>query len=229
MRTWMKLATVASLALAAGSAIAADHTDGPAVKKDSATDINDVYTWTSGQNLVLAMSVGGVAAPDAFSDAALYNFHLHKQTKFPEAPSAENSARLSCKFAKATEAECWLVGAGDKVIDYVKGDPSTEMKSESGKLRVHAAKHADPFFLFLAGLNATIETVQNATGLTAYESGCPKLDAGTVTALQTALTKDAKNTFAGLNQLILVAELDPAVGGKGDYVAVWGSTNKIGQ
>jgi len=234
MRTWMKWATAASLALVAGSAVAADHTDGPAVKMDPATDINDVYTWTKDGKLVLAMSVGGVTAPDAFSDAALYTFHLHKQTMFPQAPSADNSGRLTCKFPKANEAECWLVGAGGKVIDYVKGDPSTEAKSESGKLRVHAAKHADPFFFFLAGLNKAIDTVQTAaSSLTFYPSGCPKLDAGTVTALQTQLTKDgngpAVNNFAALNQLILVAEVDPTAAGAGDYVAVWGSTNKIGQ
>lgn len=238
MRTWMKWASAAAVALVAGSAAAADHTDGPEVKKDASTDINDVYTWTSEGKLVLAMSVGGVAAPDKFSDAALYSFHLHRQGAFPEAPSANDSGRLTCKFASATEAECWLVGSGGKVLDYVKGDPSTEIKSESGKLRVHAAKHADPFFLFLAGLMKTIETVQTVAGtLTFYESGCPKLDTPTVTLLQNTLSKDtskmpagpAVNTFAALNQLILVAELDPTGLGNGDYVAVWGSTNKIGQ
>jgi hypothetical protein len=234
MRSWMKWATAASLALVAGTAVAADHTDGPAVKTDPATDINDVYAWTNGGKLALAMSVGGVTAPDAFSDAALYTFHLHKQKAFPEAPAADKSGRLTCKFASATEAECWVVGGDGKVLDYVKGDPSTEIKSESGKLRVHAAKHADPFFFFLAGLNKTIETVQTVAGtLSFYESGCPKLDGMTVTALQDQLTKDgngpAVNNFAALNQLILVAEIDPSLGGDGDYVAVWGSTNTIGQ
>ncbi|MBM4377487.1 MAG: hypothetical protein FJ095_20615, partial [Deltaproteobacteria bacterium] len=106
---------------------------------------------------------------------------------------------------------------------------------ESGKLRIHAAKHADPFFFFLAGLNKAIETVQTAAaGLMSYPSGCPKLDAATVTELQTQLTKDSDNkppvnNFAALNQLILVAEVDPTAVGTGDYVAVWGSTNKIGQ
>jgi len=238
MRTWMKCAAVASLALVAGTAVAADHTDGPAVKMDPATDINDVYTWAKDGKLVLAMSVGGVQAPDAFSDAALYTFHLHTQTKFPEAPAPDKSGRLTCKFPKANEAECWLVASGGKVLDYVKGDPSTEAMSESGKLRIHAAKHADPFFFFLAGLNKAIETVQTAAAsLMSYPSGCPKLDAATVTALQTQLTTDvsktpagpAVNNFAMLNQLILFAEVDPTAVGTGDYVAVWGSTNKIGQ
>jgi hypothetical protein len=226
----MKWATAASLALVAGSAVAADHTDGPAVKMDPATDINDVYTWTKDGKLVLAMSVGGVTAPDAFSDAALYTFHLHQQTMFPQAPSAGKSGRLTCKFPKANEAECWLVGPGDKVIDYVKGNPSTEAKSDSGKLRIHAAKHADPFFFFLAGLNKTIETVQTlASQLDFYDSGCPKLDQAKVTTLQDQLTKPAANNFAALNQLILVAELDPASLGGDKYVAVWGSTNKAAQ
>lgn len=230
MRTWMKWAAAASVALVAGGAIAADHTDGPAVKMDPSTDINDVYTWTNEGNLVLAMSVGGVAAPDAFSDAALYTFHLHKQKAFPAAADPTSSGRLTCKFASATDAECWLVGPNDKVLDYVKGDPSVELKSDSGKLRVHAAKHADPFFLFLEGLNDTIATVQSvASSLMFYPSGCPKLDQPTVDLLQGKLKANSANTFAALNQLILVAEVDPSFGTTGDYVAVWGSTNKVGQ
>ena len=35
----------------------ADHLDSPAVKADPAADINDLYTWNDGNNVVLAMTV----------------------------------------------------------------------------------------------------------------------------------------------------------------------------
>jgi len=225
----MKLAGAASLALVASTAVAADHTDGPAVKKDASTDINDVFTWTKDGKLVVAMSVGGVTAPAALSDAALYTFHIDNHEAPLEAPAKGKHGMVTCKVATATSAECWVVGGDGQVVDYVKGDPSTAMTSESGKLKVHAGMHQDPFFFFLAGLNTAIKTVQEAMGLTAYASGCPKLNAATVTALQGQLTGMAVNNFATLNQLILVAEVDPGFAGTGAYVAVWGSTNKIGQ
>jgi len=225
----MKLAGAASLALVASTAVAADHTDGPAVKKDASTDINDVFTWTKDGKLVVAMSVGGVTAPAALSDAALYTFHIDNHEAPLEAPAKGKHGMVTCKVATATSAECWVVGGDGQVVDYVKGDPSTAMTSDSGKLKVHAGLHQDPFFFFLAGLNTAIKTVQEAMGLTAYASGCPKLNAATVTALQGQLTGTAVNNFATLNQLILVAEVDPGFAGTGAYVAVWGSTNKIGQ
>ncbi len=230
MRNWMKLAGAASLALVASTAVAADHTDGPAVKTDASTDINDVFTWTKDGKLVVAMSVGGLMAPAALSDAALYTFHIDGHEAPLEAPAKGKHGMVTCKVATATSAECWVVGGDGQVVDYVKGDPSTAMTSESGKLKVHAGLHQDPFFFFLAGLNTAIKTVQDAAaGLTAYASGCPKLNAGTVTALQGQLTMGAVNNFATLNQLVLVAEVDPGFAGTGAYVAVWGSTNKIGQ
>lgn len=239
MRSSIQLAAIASLAVFAGSAVAvaADHTDGSEVKKDSSTDINDVFAFTKDEKLVVAMSVGGVTAPMALSNAAVYTFHIDRHAA-PLAPAAMGKSNtLRCKFASATSAECWAVNSTGKTVDYVKGDPSTAMTSASGKLKIHTGMHQDPFFFFLAGLNKAIETVQGvAAMLTAYPSGCPKLDAATVTALQTQLTKDttknpataAVNNFEALNQQIIVAEFDPALTGTGDYVAVWGSTNKFG-
>lgn len=231
MRSSIQLAAMVSLAVLAGSAVAvaADHTDGSEVKKDSSTDINDVFAFTTAtKKLVLAMSVGGVTAPMALSNAAVYTFHIDRHAA-PLAPAAMGkSNKLTCKFASATSAECWAVDSTGKTVDYVKGDPSTAMTSASGKLKIHTGLHQDPFFFFLAGLNKAIATVQGvAAMLPGYASGCPKLDAATVTALQGQLTATAVNNFAALNQQIIVAELDPAFTGTGDYVAVWGSTNTI--
>ncbi len=231
MRSSIQLAAMVSLAVFAGSAVAvaADHTDGSEVKKDSSTDINDVFAFTKDKKLVVAMSVGGVTAPAALSNAAVYTFHIDRHAA-PLAPAAMGKSNtLSCKFASATSAECWAVDSTGKTVDYVKGDPSTAMTSASGKLKIHTGLHQDPFFFFLVGLNKAIETVQGAAaGLMAYPSGCPKLNQATVETLQGQLTGTAVNNFAALNQQIIVAELDPAFGGAGDYVAVWGSTNKIG-
>ena len=59
------------------------HRDGPAVKMDPSTDINDVYTWNDGNNVVLAMTVFPVAdANSKFSNAAAYVLHTESAAAF---------------------------------------------------------------------------------------------------------------------------------------------------
>lgn len=227
MRTWTKLGGVAAVLLATGTAFAADHADGPGVTMEPTGDINDVYTWMSADkaNLELIMTIGGTSAPTAFGDTTQYVFHIVRS----EMPLVDDgtATKLICEFASNTDAQCWL---GDS--DYVTGDPSAAagMKSDSGKVRVHAGAHADPFFFFLDGLKATVGAViAAATAVTPkllfYPSGCPKLDAATVTALQALLTTPPKNNFKGLNSLGLVVEIAlDAIPGKGNHLSVWAGT-----
>ncbi len=230
MRTSMKLAGAATLLLASGTALAADHADGPGVKADAVSDINDVFTWTSADkaNLNLIMTIGGTSQPTAFGDVTQYVFHLNRSDNPLAAAGDGTDTQLICEFASNTDAKCWL-GTGD----YVTGDPSSAegMKSASGKLRVHAGAHAEPFFFFLDGFKAAVTTVVMAASiLSFYPSGCPKLDAATVTALQGLLTKSPMNmppvdNFKDLNSLAIVAEVAvDAVPGTGNFLAVWAGT-----
>jgi len=230
MRTWAKWTTASALALAASTAVAADHKDGSDTTADPTSDINDLFTWTNTakDTVYLAMSFGGTSAPAAPSDKVLYVFHVNRAATPLAAPGMGTDTDLICKFASGTNAECWL-GKGATSV-YVKGDPSmTAGMSDAGsKLKVHAGLHADPFFFFLAGLNTAIGTVQTAAaGLMKYASGCPKLDAATVTALQGQLTTGAMNGFASNNaQIIVVAVKKDAIPGTGEHFSVWASTNK---
>jgi hypothetical protein len=207
---------------------AADHRDGTEAQADPTSDINDVYAWTNSakDTVYLAMTVGGTMAPAALSDKVLYVFHINRDSKPLNAPGEGTETNLICKFASATSAECWL---GDGATGrYVKGDPSTAMTDPSGDLKVHAGMHADPFFFYLNGLNTAITTVQNAAStLQFYPSGCPKLNAATVSALQMQLTSGATNDFAMNNaQVIVVALKKAAIPGTGEHFSIWASTNK---
>src|SRR4051812_47482232 len=52
------------------------HPDGPAVKLDATTDINDLYSWMDGTNAIFALTVSPAATPASkFSDAAQYVVH----------------------------------------------------------------------------------------------------------------------------------------------------------
>ncbi len=231
MRTWAKWTTASALALATSTAVAADHRDANDQIAAPESDINDVYTWTNmaKDTVYLAMSVGGTSAPATFSNNVLYVFHVNRDAAALAPFSAANETNLICRFAGATSAECWL-GKGATGV-YVKGDPSSTagMKDAAGKMTVHAAKHADPFFFFLGGLKAAIATVAAAAPtLMTYPSGCPKLNAATVMTLQGQLTAMAKNDFAMNNALVLVVSVKKdAIPGAGEHFSIWASTNKV--
>ena len=78
IRTAVHLSAALGLLLQPLASQAADHLDGAAVKTDHATDINDVYAWTStdGTKVNLVMTVFPQADATAkFSSAAAYVLH----------------------------------------------------------------------------------------------------------------------------------------------------------
>src|SRR5271165_3550861 len=92
MRRTLAIAAMASLAGAAvvsgysTPALSADHQDSPSVRGEPAADINDVFTWMDGNNVVLAMTV----YPDAmtastFSNTVQYVFHTAASLTFGNA------------------------------------------------------------------------------------------------------------------------------------------------
>lgn len=205
----------------------ADHLDGPAVKTDPSTDINDVFTFNDGNNTVFAMTVFPVAdANSKFSDAAAYVFHTESAAAFG---ATSNPLDIICTFDAAQKIQCW---AGD---EYVTGDASQAagVASTSGKLKVFAGRRADPFFFNLEGFNDTRAFVlANADGLTFDPAtGCPTNVpfSDVLNRLQgtDGGTKDAGDFFQGLNALAIVVSIDKALVTKGGkLVTVWASTNK---
>src|SRR5690348_14795992 len=85
--------------LAATTALAADHQDGAAVLTDPATDINDVFAWTStdGTKVNLVMDVFPAATTAAkFSNVAQYVFHTTSSAAYGMAAAA--SEDILCTF-----------------------------------------------------------------------------------------------------------------------------------
>ena len=216
--------------LMAATALAADHQDGAAVLTDPATDINDVFAWTStdGTKLNLVMDVFPAATTAAkFSNVAQYVFHTTSSPAYGMAAAA--SEDILCTFDTSQVISCW--GGGE----YVHGDASNTsgISSASGKVRVFAGLRDDPFFFNLDGFKATASAVHAAAGsLTFDPAGCPALDAATSTALVTQLRSapgggPPTDHFATFNTLAIVVQIDKALVTKGgSTVGVWASTNK---
>jgi hypothetical protein len=205
----------------------ADHLDAPAAKADPAADINDLYTWNDGDNVVLAMTVFPAAPATAkFSDATQYVFHTSSAATFGAAATDLN---IICTFDAAQKIQCWA-GADE----YVTGDASQAAgaTSASGKLKVFAGLRSDPFFFNLEGFRNAVTTVKGAAGSLNFDAGCPLVDPGTSTALvgQLGTSPDggaAQDFFKSLNTLAIVVSVDKTVVTKGGpIVASWASTNK---
>jgi hypothetical protein len=228
--TWMAAIGGACLVTAVITprlAQSADHRDGPAVKTDPSTDINDVFTFNDGSNTVFAMTVFPVAeATSKFSDAAAYVFHTESAAAYG---TTSNPLDIICTFDAAQKISCW---AGD---EYVTGDASTAagVASANGKLKVFAGRRADPFFFNLEGFNDTRAFVLANAGSLTFDpaTGCP-----TDVPFQEVLnrlqgtdggTKDAGDFFQSLSTLAIVVSIDKALVTKGGkLVTVWASTNK---
>jgi hypothetical protein len=228
-------ASTAGLIGAARPAHASDHQDSPAVKSDPAADINDVYEWVEGSNVVLAMTVFPDAMPatdagasSAFSNVVQYVFHTTSQASFGAATSVEED--IICTFDATQKISCW-VGTDD----YVTGTANSTagVVSADGKLKVFAGLVADPFFFNLDGFNATVATVDSVAGsLTFDPAGCPLLDPATAASLDSELQSapdggTAVDHFADFDGLAIVISVDKSLLTKGGpVVAEWASTNQ---
>lgn len=230
--TWMAAIGGACLLTAVVSpkmARSADHRDGPAVKTDPSTDINDVYTWNDGNNVVLAMTVFPVAdANSKFSDAALYVLHTESAASFG---ATSNPVDIICSFDAAQKISCWGPGT-----EFVTGDASAAagLASTSGKMKVFAGRRADPFFFNLDGFNENRQLVLGAAGTLNFDqNGCPAIDSPTSAAIVGKLQGTdggaAVDFFKNLNTLAIVVSIDKALitnNGASPLVTVWASTNK---
>src|SRR5262249_61172688 len=135
--------------LCAAVAGAADHQDGAAVLTDPASDINDVFAWTSpdGSKLNLVMDVFPFATTAArFSDVVQYVFHTSSSAGYGMATGA--SEDIICTFDSSQMISCW--GAGE----YVHGNASTTggVARSHGEVEVFPGLPGHPFLLHLARL-----------------------------------------------------------------------------
>ena len=235
---WKVLGLVGATAVGAGLSLArpapaADHRDAPATVAEAAADLNDVYTWMDGNNVILAMTVFPFAdAAAKFSDKVQYVFHTTSGAAFGTKTA---NVDVICTFTAAQVASCW-VGAGE----YTSGDASvaTGIASKTGKTKIFAGRRADPFFFNLTGFNNTVKAVKDAVtdGLAIPASGCPALTETQQSALQGLLKETATTAmpartnaddFAAASGLAIVVSVDKSLlTTGGPTVSVWASTNR---
>lgn len=240
--------------LATRSSHAADHLDSTTLATNPMADINDVFTWMTSDmsklNLIMTVSPGD-PGNRAFSDAVQYVFHVVSRTgtmpnQVVAMPAAGTETKVICTFTSDTAVQCWVV-TGTTVKDYVTGDPSSAagITSASGKLKVHAGRHSDPFFFNLQGFRDAIATVKGAIAGGAVipnAAGCPdNLDGTTVGGIRAILEGQrptdatalppcpatSKDCFAALNVKALVVQVDKTLLNEGanTLLAVWASTH----
>jgi hypothetical protein len=235
MRTTRLLAVLACLGGVAGvvgysaSAFSADHQDSPATMSAPAADINDVYSWMDGNNVVLAMTVYPAAPQGAHFDPTVqYVFHTAAGSSIITAPGS--STDVIATFDASQKIKLW-VGTDE----YVTGDPSPTagLASADGKVKVFAGLRADPFFFNLDGFKNTVATVESVAGsLTFNDAGCPSLNASQETLLvgQLGSAPDggpAADHFATFNGLAIVVSVDKSLLTKGGTtMSVWAGTYK---
>jgi hypothetical protein len=231
MRTSRALASLAVLAGVAcvvgysASALSADHQDAPGTMNAPTADINDVFSWMDGSNVVLAMTVYPAAPTGAlFDDHVQYVIHTASGTAFG---ATSSNVDIIATFDTTQKISLWV-----GTTEFVTGDASltSGLESPDGKVKVFAGLRADPFFFNLDGFKAAAADVAAATGLTANEAGCPMLPSATASALvaQLGTAPDggaAQDHFATFNGLAIVVELDKSlVTAGGPMMSVWAGT-----
>ncbi len=239
-KTWLLGGALTGAVLAAAlgystRARSADHLDAPATTADPAADINDVFSWVDGTNMVLAMTVTPNApAGTAFSNATQYVFHTQSGATYGATTAAEKD--IIATFDATGKISLW-VGTDE----YVTGDASatTGLASADGKVKVFAGLRADPFFFNLTGFKYTVaqvDALEEAGAIQALgdnDAGCLQIDSVHAGAIRGWLQNGADggggpvNDFATFNALAIVVSVDlTLINGGGPITAVWGSTHK---
>jgi hypothetical protein len=201
-------------------------------------------------NLVMTVSPLDTTAR-TFGPAVQYAFHVKSRPgttgAMVVAQAAGTLTRVICTFGSNTSAQCWVTNDAGMVKDYVTGDPSSAagMTSISGKLKVHAAQHSDPFFFNLQGFRNAVSALQAAAGTLTFNAfGCPNnLPDATVQTLVATLQNQqtngttatppcsatVKDCFAApaFNVKGIVVQVDKTLvlNGTDVFLSVWGSTH----
>ena len=238
MRQFVKVTSVAAALGLAGfgfihAAKSADHIDSASVEADPSADINDVYSWVDGANMVLVMTVSPVATVTSkFSDQVKYVFHTKSGAAFG---ATTTNYDIICSFDAAQAIQCW-----GGTNEYVKGSASaaTGLTSTDGKFKVFAGLRADPFFFNLDGFRNAVASVKLAAAepppnnLVFDAAGCPRIDSGTSIVLFTQLKTNPDGSapvdfFANLNTLSIVVSIDKTlINAGGPIVSVSAATYK---
>lgn len=202
-------AAMTAAALGAIPALGADHRDGPLTQGSPKLDINDVYAFESGSNLVIAMTVNPLTSPAntgtlSLDTNAVYQFKIDangdaiadtaiKMTFSGSGPVQDVTVYQATGSAASTNDASGTMVAQGKTST---GSGVTVIEGQGGKFYV--GPRDDPFFFDLAGFQAGL----NFTGV---------------------------DTFKGTNVTAIVVEIPasfvPALSTNG-ALGVWATTNR---
>jgi hypothetical protein len=211
-RAVLSALTVLTLASAALVVRAADHADSPDTSENN-LDINDLYAFTQGDDLVLIMTVSPLLTPGEMTrDAALnprglYEFKLDAERDgIAEAVIQVATAGVGASQTVTVRGplEPETAGTATRVIP----GPSIRGKLgdviTSGGMTAWAGPADDPFFIDLFG-DMSLRSVLNAAYGAAL--GMPVGDPAEQTL---AFSDPAQDDLAGLNTLAIVVQLPKA-------------------
>lgn len=197
---------------------AADHKDSPAVERDPATDIADVYAFRRADNLVIAMTVQNLTVSgtgtDLFNTRARYQFFVDNTNDNILAANATVTVTFSGTAPQTFKVE----GLSSIPITGVTSGFSNAASpaiTTSGAIKVFAGPRDDPFYFDLAGFREFLAgTYTPAAGLRSASGGLPR------------------NAFAGLNVGAIVIELPiTALTGQANAntgtIRAWGATSVL--
>jgi len=212
-----KTVAVAALALvAAGTTLtlrAADHADSPDTSEGN-LDVNDLYVFSRGDNLVFAMTVNPLLAPGSATTGAAFNPEGLYEFKLDVERDGVEDAVIQIAVA-GTGADQIIDVRGPVAVSSGGGTSSTLMDSPSIRttlgatttasgMSVFAGPRDDPFFVALFG-DMSVTSVLNA----AFSAALGE-QVGADDEQSFEFNPDAIDDLAGLNVLAIVIELPKA-------------------
>src|SRR5688572_20186934 len=217
---------LAGLALFPAAALAADHGDSPSLAGDPASDIADLFAWTSADGARVNLVMTFPAA--AFSDQTQYVFHIGSG---PSLGVTTEDYSVLCRFDAAQMIECW---AGEQ-DDYLTGDADVPagLAGMNDRFTVFAGLRNDPFFFNINGFIEVLNMAKagvDSGAITLDVALCPELDGPTSAALVTQLRTEPgggapTDDFGNLGVAAIVVSIDlDLVTAGGNVLAVWGAT-----
>lgn len=212
------IAVVAGAATAWRLADAADHTDGPLATGDQAADIADVYSFRSGDNLVLAMTISNVQTSpqiqlgqSILDPEVLYQFKIDDdgdavedlviQAVVTGSPADQTLHVVGPVAPEITGTSGRLVADGP-VLNVPVSTGTTPIVESAGGISIFAGVRDDPFFFDLGRFSAILAGQESSFA-----------DPGT-------------DAFAGLNVYAIVVEVPLAALGDPADLSVWGTTSR---
>jgi hypothetical protein len=206
---WIATAVIAVTAVSVFSVNAADHADSPATSEGN-LDINDLYVFENGDDMVFAMTVSplltpGSATADArFNTQGLYEFKLDRERDGIEDAVIQVGFLGQGPGQRVNVRGPMTVNGGSQgrfvpSNGSIRGAFNTEF-SENG-ITVFAGPRDDPFFIDLFGDRSVTSVLNAAFGAALGEQ------IGADGEQTLAFNPDATDDLAGLNTLAIVVQV----------------------